>query len=198
MGSDYLTHYGILGMKWGVRRFQNKDGTLTEEGKRRYRKDYMRDAQRTSTQIGRTMITRKRQLAADKSDLEKLNSGKHLSVGFTKKRQEAYDKRDKAVLERRIKYNEQYLNKERYHEDYKRAHTSKSIKSMSDAELRNRLNRLQMERQYSQLSKSSVSKGREFVQNIVKAGTTVAAVTTSAITIYNNIGKIKDIIEKRG
>ena len=31
-----LTHHGIKGMKWGVRRFQNKDGSLTPEGKRRY------------------------------------------------------------------------------------------------------------------------------------------------------------------
>lgn len=31
-----LSHYGIKGMKWGIRRFQKKDGTLTPKGKRRY------------------------------------------------------------------------------------------------------------------------------------------------------------------
>lgn len=34
---DYLAHFGILGMKWGIRRFQNKDGSLTPAGKERYR-----------------------------------------------------------------------------------------------------------------------------------------------------------------
>lgn len=83
------------------------------------------------------------------------------------------------------------------HEDYKKARTPKSIKSMSDAELRNRLNRLQMERQYSQLSESSVNKGKEYAQKLFKAGTTVAAVTTTALTIYNNIDKIRAILGKK-
>lgn len=36
---NYLAHYGVLGQKWGVRRYQNKDGSLTPAGKQRYNED---------------------------------------------------------------------------------------------------------------------------------------------------------------
>lgn len=37
--SNYLCHHGILGQKWGVRRYQNADGSLTEAGKKHYKAD---------------------------------------------------------------------------------------------------------------------------------------------------------------
>ena len=34
--SDYLAHHGVKGQKWGVRRYQNDDGSLTAEGRDKY------------------------------------------------------------------------------------------------------------------------------------------------------------------
>lgn len=37
--TNELYHHGIKGMRWGVRRYRNEDGTLTEAGKKRYQKE---------------------------------------------------------------------------------------------------------------------------------------------------------------
>lgn len=107
-----IYHWGVKGMKWGVRRYQNKDGSLTPAGRKRKRDDY--------------------------------------------------------------------------HEDYKNAHDGKSVKYMSDAELRNRNNRLQAERQYASLTKKT-SIGKKVVTGLIAtAGTIVAA--ENAYNTYKRVG----------
>ena len=41
--NDQLAHHGILGQKWGVRRYQNEDGSLTNAGKKRYAKEAVKE-----------------------------------------------------------------------------------------------------------------------------------------------------------
>lgn len=55
-----LYHHGIKGMKWGVRRFQNEDGTLTEAGKLRYR--YQTESEVSERSAGRAAKYASKQL----------------------------------------------------------------------------------------------------------------------------------------
>lgn len=126
MMNDELYHYGILGMKWGVRRYQKKDGTLTNSGKKRYDKEMER-------------------LKAEEKIIKNKNR--------TQSKLEKLEAKRKSVEE--LKKNS---NKPK----------EKSVKEYSDAELREIVNRLQLEKQYKDLSPKQVSIGKTVVNRIVK------------------------------
>lgn len=67
---DELAHYGITGMKWGIRRYQNPDGSLTPAGRRRYG---------TVENLERRM-TKKQAAAHDAEKQAAINSGKTSEV----------------------------------------------------------------------------------------------------------------------
>lgn len=76
----YLAHHGIKGMKWGVRRFRNEDGTLTEAGKARARKKADRDADRAKQDEYRRASKNRRNLTDDelKQRINRLQMEKQL------------------------------------------------------------------------------------------------------------------------
>ena len=106
-----LNHSGVLGMKWGKRTARGHAGP----GK---------------------YATKKRQLAGDKKDLKDLKNGKHLSVGLTKERQEKFDARDKAFLEKRIAKNSESIAKKKARMEYINAEKNARLKYDSIAPTR--------------------------------------------------------------
>lgn len=56
---DELIHFGILGMHWGIRRYQNKDGSLTELGKKRLGYSDYSDSHKDDVELKKgTKVTR--------------------------------------------------------------------------------------------------------------------------------------------
>lgn len=76
--------------------------------------------------------------------------------------------------------------KRTYHEDYQKAHSKKSVREMSDKELRERNNRLQMEQQYAQMTKRK-GRGKKVVTAIIAGAGTIVALD-NAYKTYSKYG----------
>lgn len=74
-----LMHWGIKGMKWGVRRYQNKDGSLTPAGRKRYAQEMakLKEEEKIAKNKLRTQA-KLNKLEEQRKEVEALKSGKHL------------------------------------------------------------------------------------------------------------------------
>lgn len=174
MENSTLQHHGIIGMKWGVRRYQNKDGSLTPAGKKR-------SASRRTSDMSDEEITAKLkrynlEKAYDKMEKE---SGKNSKMEKTKKVMDA---------------SSNLVNQAKSLSKNSQAKPKMDLSSMTDQQLRERINRANLERQYNDLFGSeaaTVSKGRQFINNTLDVAGTVLAIGSSSLGIALAIKDLK-------
>ena len=165
MENEYLTHSGVRGMKWGVRRYQNSDGSLTEAGKKRYARDQRENAgKKKGNRVGEADPNR-----WVKEDLERTRRLTDESSNLSNKLKSIND--SSARNKKRVKMD---------------------LSNMTDKEMRDQINRAFLEKQYNDMfAPQKYSRGREHVGKILETAGSVLAVTSSALGIALAIKDLK-------
>ena len=165
MEYNKLVHSGIKGMKWGVRRYQNEDGSLTPAGKERYSRDVKENnAKKKDNRIQIDGPDPNRWVREDMSRSKKLIDN---TSDITGKLNQAISNRSK-----------------------KRA--KMDLSNMTDQQLRDRINRASLENQYVDMfGPETVSKGRRYAKTTLDAVGTVLGVGSSALAIALAIKELK-------
>lgn len=104
MESNALMHYGVLGMKWGVRRYQNKDGSLTPRGKKREEKNNERSKYAAKRILNEKIYYTDRELK--RNEKQRVSLSKKIDNYESK----ANDAHDKGNFSKRDKYLDKYFD----------------------------------------------------------------------------------------
>ena len=161
-----LYHSGIKGMKWGVRRYQNKDGSLTPAGKKRYDRDVQeKNAKKKDNRIVIDGPDPKRWA---KEDLSRAKNTVDGSANLAKQLKSANDIVPTAKKQKL------------------------DLSKMSDQEMRSQINRALLEKQYNDMfAPVKVNKGREVVSKTLEVVGTTLTIGSSALAIALAIKELK-------
>ena len=159
MHEAYLAHHGIKGQKHGQRRWQNKDGSLTPEGRIHYG---VGAARKTMGSVAKTVgKTAKKGVVAIRKRVAPTNA--ELNIQIRKQRSKILNKQKRAELKR--------LKKTGELEDPKQRKGHKKYSEMTDQEIRDRIDRLKKEAELANLEMSkSYGPGKRMVMDAVTKG----------------------------